>query len=103
MENRFRVNLLLILPSATTCCWRLHNSVFKDMANKQLYTQRWSSLKYAQGDAFKAMMHTPLKSLLEKYTGSLEHASRVKMEVELEVKSEPGVEAVTPPVYLLLK
>ena len=75
----------------------------KDMANKQLYTQRWSSLKYAQGDAFKAMMHTPLKSLLEKYTGSLEHASRVKMEVELEVKSEPGVEAVTPPVYLLLK
>jgi hypothetical protein len=74
----------------------------KDLGNKQSYTQRWSALKAAQGDAYKLKMHTSLKSLLESFTGTLQGRSRVKMEVELEVASERGVEAITPPLYLLL-
>ena len=74
----------------------------KDMVNKQSYTQRWSLLKYAQGEEYKSKMHTPLKALLERFTGHVGHATKVKMEVELEIASERGVEAVTPPLYLNL-
>lgn len=72
----------------------------KEMNNKQRYTQRWSVLKMAEGDEYKKKMHTSLRTLLEGFTGAISGASRVRMEVDLEIASERGVEAIHPPVYL---
>ena len=72
----------------------------KEMSNKQGYSQRWALLKMTQGEEYQAKMKTPMQTLLESYTGPLGKVSRVKMEFHLEVSSERGVEAITPPVYL---
>ena len=72
----------------------------KEMGNKQGYSQRWGLLKLTQGEEYQAKMHTPMRALLESFTGALGPVSKVKLEFHLEVNSERGVEAVTPPVYL---
>jgi molybdopterin/thiamine biosynthesis adenylyltransferase len=73
-----------------------------DMKNKQAYTQRWNVLKQREGEEFKKKMATCVKDLLESYVGSLDGVSRYELELSLEIAQEPGVEAVTPPLILIL-
>ena len=72
----------------------------KEMVNKQSYSQRWALLKTTQGEEYQTKMNSSLRSLLENVTGPLVGVSKVKLELHLEVASERGVEAVTPPFYL---
>lgn len=72
----------------------------KEMGNKQGYSRRWGLLKLTQGEEYQTKMKTPMKSLLENFTGPLGQVSRVKLEFQLEISSERGVEAITPQVYL---
>mmetsp|Transcript_34128 Transcript_34128/g.63687 ORF Transcript_34128/g.63687 Transcript_34128/m.63687 type:complete len:1360 (+) Transcript_34128:153-4232(+) len=72
----------------------------KEMGNKQGYSQRWGLLKMTHGKEYLAKMKTPMRTLLESFTGPLGQVSKVKLEFQLEISSARGVEAVTPAVYL---
>lgn len=71
-----------------------------EMKNKQSYTQRWSALKLATGEEHQKKMNTSLRVLLESYLGNLNGMRSVELEVNLEIASEPGVEAVHPPIVM---
>lgn len=78
-----------------------------DMKNKQAYSQRWLLLKAREGEEYKQKMATSVYDLLETYMGgqgSLHGISRLELEMSLEMASPDlaGVEAVTPPIILLI-
>ena len=84
----------------------------QEMKNKQAYSQRWLLLRNQSSEEHKAKLSSSLRSLLENELSGrgaaaagaspLVGVKEYVLEMDLEIAAEPGVEAVTPPVVLVL-
>ena len=88
--------LSLSLQKATAAIMRC-----KDIKNKQGYVQQWGKLKKeCQEGSSSKHGSSCMKDIYLKYTRGKPPQSKVKLDFHLEIASERGVEAITPPIYL---
>lgn len=79
-----------------------------EMKNKQAYTARWQMLKRTKSDEHRKKMQTPIRVLLESALAGngadspLAGVREYPLELTLEIAGEAGVEALTPPVIVVL-